>query len=79
MYEEEGLLDRTHLRFFTLAESLALLRGVGLEPQQIARADLLDGERDQALFERLTDFLTPDVDPVELRTYQWLISAQKQG
>lgn len=78
-YEEEGILDRTHLRFFTLAESLALLRGVGLEPQQIARADLFDGERDQALLERLTDFLMPDVDPVELRTYQWLISAQKQG
>lgn len=31
-YEDEGILDRTHLRFFTRASAAALLTGAGLEP-----------------------------------------------
>ena len=31
-YEEAGILDRTHLRFFTRASATALLTGAGLEP-----------------------------------------------
>jgi GT2 family glycosyltransferase/glycosyltransferase involved in cell wall biosynthesis/tetratricopeptide (TPR) repeat protein/SAM-dependent methyltransferase len=34
-YRDEGLLDRTHLRFFTLAEVRALLAAAGLRPDQI--------------------------------------------
>ena len=34
-YEEAGLLDRTHLRFFTRAEILDLLAGAGLEVELI--------------------------------------------
>ncbi|MBI4611251.1 MAG: methyltransferase domain-containing protein [Candidatus Rokubacteria bacterium] len=34
-YQPEGILDRTHLRFFTLAEILELLRTVGLEADSL--------------------------------------------
>jgi hypothetical protein len=34
-YEDSGLLDRTHLRFFTRGEILDLFAGVGLEIELI--------------------------------------------
>jgi 2-polyprenyl-3-methyl-5-hydroxy-6-metoxy-1,4-benzoquinol methylase len=34
-YEEEGLLDATHLRFFTLKSLISLLSGAGLELTQL--------------------------------------------
>jgi len=36
-------------------------------------------EQAAAFARRFAVVEAPDVDPVELRTYQWLISAQKQG
>jgi SAM-dependent methyltransferase len=33
----EGIFDATHLRWFTLRDALALLRGAGLEPDVIVR------------------------------------------
>jgi 2-polyprenyl-3-methyl-5-hydroxy-6-metoxy-1,4-benzoquinol methylase len=35
-YAERGILDRTHLRFFTRRTLLALLRGAGLEVRRLA-------------------------------------------
>jgi hypothetical protein len=33
-YVDEGILDRTHLRFFTAAEARLLLMGAGLTPER---------------------------------------------
>jgi 2-polyprenyl-3-methyl-5-hydroxy-6-metoxy-1,4-benzoquinol methylase len=35
-YTERGLLDRTHLRFFTLASALRLVRSCGIEVNRVA-------------------------------------------
>jgi SAM-dependent methyltransferase len=40
-YEEEGLLDRTHLRFFTRATAVELLEGAGFRIEYTFRALLL--------------------------------------
>ncbi len=37
-YAEEGILDRTHLRFFTRATALELLTGAGFEVEAMVRA-----------------------------------------
>jgi trans-aconitate methyltransferase len=37
-YEDEGLLDRTHLRFFTRATALEMLAGAGFEVEEMVRA-----------------------------------------
>lgn len=37
-YEKEGLLDRTHLRFFTRATALEMLAGAGFEVEVMVRA-----------------------------------------
>jgi trans-aconitate methyltransferase len=42
-YEDEGLLDRTHLRFFTRETALELIRSSGLNVDVIQRAILLPG------------------------------------
>jgi len=34
-YEESGIFDSTHLRFFTSADALRMLRGAGWKPQRV--------------------------------------------
>ncbi|MFO0746210.1 MAG: class I SAM-dependent methyltransferase [Myxococcota bacterium] len=83
-YAPAGLLDRTHLRFFTVATALELLRGAGLEPELVRRTvrhgggSALHGltrrvlpwlERGGALGRSLHDLVT----------YQLLVRARARG
>lgn len=77
-YEEAGILDRTHLRFFTRREILALLQQAGLETQEVFESKVPETETDQAFAAQLVALLPPDVDPEELHAYQWKIVAQKR-
>jgi O-antigen biosynthesis protein len=43
-YVDEGVLDRTHLRFFTRATALELVTGLGFEVEVVRRAIKLPGE-----------------------------------
>jgi len=51
-YEEEGLLDRTHLRFFTRETAIELVEGAGLEVEELRRAVRLPGGRIAGTFLR---------------------------
>lgn len=71
-YREDGVLDRTHLRFFTRKTALELVEGAGL--------DIVDqrgnappgrtgvGKLDQATFGLFKEFTA----------YQWLVSARRR-
>jgi SAM-dependent methyltransferase len=58
-YTESGLLDRTHLRFFTRASAIALLEGAGLRVTQVDVTGLPPGSR-RRRFDRLTGGLLRD-------------------
>jgi len=83
-YESMGLLDATHVRFFTLAEIHSLVAGAGLRlldatsvlnPKPNMSAVQPDGNRIRN--DRLTiSDLTRD-ELVQLTTYQYIITAQK--
>jgi 2-polyprenyl-3-methyl-5-hydroxy-6-metoxy-1,4-benzoquinol methylase len=71
-YREDGVLDRTHLRFFTRKTALELVKGTGLEVlghrgnAPPTRTGV--GKLDQATFGLLKEFTA----------YQWLISARRE-
>ena len=76
-YEEAGILDRTHLRFFTRTDLLALLEAAGLEPQEVFESRE-ETEHDQAFIAQLATLLPPDVDAKELHAFQWKVVAKKR-
>ena len=77
-YEEAGILDRTHLRFFTRTEVVALLQEAGLEPQEVFDSKITESEQDQDFIAQLATLLPPDVDAKELHAFQWKVVAKKR-
>lgn len=57
-YTEQGLLDRTHLRFFTAPSIISLVQGAGLEPLSLrARPFALNQEGFEAFFTDLAPWV----------------------
>ena len=77
-YEEAGILDRTHLRFFTRKEILLLLRQLGLEPREVFASRDSETAQDQAFIAQLAALMPPGVDTEELHAFQWKVVAQKR-
>jgi 2-polyprenyl-3-methyl-5-hydroxy-6-metoxy-1,4-benzoquinol methylase len=71
-YAREGLMDRTHLRFFTRSSIEQLLRGAGYEVVKVHRPSLEEGRA--RLVNRLTGGLFS-----EFLTFQYIVSARKIG
>ena len=75
-YRDEGLLDRTHLRFFTLAEVRALLNAVGLRPDQVHASQSPPWPQLEA-FVRATQEVGGDAEALrrEAQVIQYLVRA----
>lgn len=72
-YENDGILDRTHLRFFTRRSALELVRGSGLHVTVVSATGLEPGRKTR-YFDALTlSLLRPFFE------YQYLIKAQKSS
>jgi methionine biosynthesis protein MetW len=68
----EGIFDRTHLRWFTLADAHALIEGAGLRVEEVVRVTRVRGAPSGL------DRLVPDVPGVRaLTTFQHVIGARK--
>ncbi|MFO1148431.1 MAG: methyltransferase domain-containing protein [Alsobacter sp.] len=82
-YADSGLLDRTHLRFFTLDSAVALLRGAGLEVRRSSSRDIpLDAPGQKAFMEALRaspGLLGGQAEAAEarLKALQYVLVAQK--
>ena len=76
-YEDAGLLDRTHFRFFTKYEIVKLFEEAGFTIEQIEsnKQELSDGW--QRFREEILSLHMVDVNPEDLDAYQWLVRAQR--
>jgi len=84
-YADAGILDRTHLRFFTAAEMNNLVEAAGLEllrlvPLSFVENDRLPRDADGKIrLGRVTIDPLNDADAADLRTYQYLVVAGHPG
>ena len=82
-YADAGILDRTHLRFFTRTEMIELFEGAGLKVAGIGPLSVLTPtqlERDARGFIHMDKMTYGPVDDAEYRdflTYQYLLKAVK--
>ena len=76
-YENMGLLDHTHFRFFTKSEIVKLFEGADLVIDEI-RAQQPPLEGDWKIFrEEILSLRSVHVNPEDLDTYQWLFRVQR--
>lgn len=79
-YEKDGILDRTHLRFFTLDSIREMVDLCGLEMEVLNATfnPVTDNPKEQELLEAL--YKIPHIADKELfAVYQYIFSAKKRG
>lgn len=84
-YEDAGIMDRTHLRFFTAAEVHALIAGAGLDPLVISPLSFIPESQvplepgGTVKLHRVTIGPLSSSEYQNLRTYQFFAVAGKHG
>lgn len=76
-YADAGILDRTHLRFFTRKTATAMVTGAGYHILQYGSSLPGQSEEERSLKEKLLPLLGPDASADDLDAYQWHIVAEK--
>ena len=76
-YQELGLLDRTHLRFFTKKEIIKLFEEAGFSIEDIKWWKVVSPSVIDELREELLSLKTISVDPVDLDAYQYFVRARR--
>ena len=81
VYQDEGLMDRTHLRWFSRATAIDMLRGVGWQPSTVV-GRLVDPSRTAAEVERLLPLavslgMQREAAQRDLSAFQWIVQAVK--
>ena len=79
-YEKAGVLDRTHLRFFTKREMLKMFEDIGMQAEILHGNKVYCGSNDKreaynAMIKELAGLKTIQVDPEELDVVQYVIRA----
>ncbi|MDQ1257428.1 MAG: hypothetical protein QG656_2032 [Candidatus Hydrogenedentes bacterium] len=84
-YEDAGILDRTHLRFFTAADIHLMVEDAGLELLHLGTQSFIPPERLPLNPDRTLSLVNAVIGPLtdedyrEFRTYQYLAVAGKPG
>lgn len=77
-YEDAGILDRTHLRFFTCRSIQEMVQDAGLELVCMEANQCAVTEGQQALLQVLTKLPQVNCTAEELMAYQWRVVARPQ-
>ena len=76
-YEDMGLLDRTHLRFFTKSEIVKMFEEADLVIDDIRPRLVTLGDSWEAFREEILSLHMIDVNPEDLDAYQWYVRARR--
>ncbi len=77
-YTDSGILDKTHLRFFTLESMIDMLTKAGYEVNDIApTTPFPENEKIDKLVNMFTSMTSKEME-VQYKTYQYIISAKKR-
>lgn len=74
-YRDSGILDRTHMRFFTYKEMRKLLEQHGLKVQEQIYTKYDYGLSE--LENELLSLKSLHINPVDLEAFQWIFAAEK--
>ncbi|ERJ89484.1 glycosyltransferase, group 2 family protein [Selenomonas sp. oral taxon 892 str. F0426] len=77
-YEDMGLLDRTHFRFFTRQEIIKLFEGANLAVDEIRYKNIHMNSYVEKLREEILSLRTVHVDPEDIDAFQWLFRAVRE-
>ncbi len=75
-YEDSGILDKTHLRFFTKNEIVRMFSQTGYQIEDIGVTRIYITPEQQKLIEQLCSISSSGMDA--FTTYQYLIRARKK-
>lgn len=78
-YMEQGILDKTHLRFFTKESVFAMMTEAGLYVTVLEPAYRVDNAELRDMVKALEKIPHLQVKTDELYVYQWLVVAEKHG
>ena len=78
-YAEAGILDRTHLRFFTLPSIRTLFTDAGLSFEKLGGSQGWEGPRDGQLEEELKALKSVEIEPEGFNIIQYFIRARKEA
>lgn len=76
-YQDVGLLDRTHIHFFTYYEIMDLFQNAGYTVKDIDGVAFHISDRERAIMETLLG-LSDQTEEWMYRTFQYVVKAQKQ-
>lgn len=77
-YKDSGILDRTHVRFFTLYEINDMFHKVGYELEEITANGILKTENDDKFIDSLVNISSEQLKD-QFNAYQYIIKAVKGG
>lgn len=76
-YQDAGILDRTHIRFFTLKSIVDMLETCGLTGDGISPVQAILPKEQEALMEYLRNIPGGNAGDVQLRTVQYFFRAKR--
>ena len=76
-YQEQGLLDRTHFRFFTQYEIIKIFEEAGFLIEEIKRSHVENPDIIDELRKELLSLKTISIDSDDLDAYQWVVCARR--
>ena len=76
-YEDMGILDRTHFRFFTKKEIMKLFQEAQFDIQDMRYVTVPSPDIGKRLREELLSLQTIAVDAEDIDAYQWLVRAKR--